>query len=71
MRADCLAIGISFLTRITRESHGAAAFGIATFKKFAQLFILTVCQRVHWVDDDGLNAAAVPRRKTWSTMGTM
>src|SRR6267378_2227983 len=56
MAADRLSLQALLLPRVARHAHGRLAWSIALLEEFFKLLILTVGQRVHRIDDDGLDA---------------
>ena len=63
-QADLLMVmgTIAILARVALEGDRALAVGESELQKFFQFPELAVGQRVHRVDDDGLNAVAPNRR---------
>ena len=57
---DCLADLSSFLPCIAGESNGGLAFRVTPVDELPEFFALAVGQRVHRIDDDGLDSAAGP-----------
>jgi len=54
--ANCCPLQALFLPRVTREADRGLAFGIALLEKLGQLLVLAIRQRVHWINDNGLDA---------------
>jgi hypothetical protein len=57
---DALALFIRFLASITLEGDRASFVGITHAQKLLQFLHLTIRQRVHRINDDGLDTASWP-----------
>ena len=58
--ANRLALVAFLLPGVARETHGRLTVRVAHFEELSQFLVLAVRQRIHGIDDNGLDAVARP-----------